>query len=66
MKLDEAIKLIRGPKGTDVTLTIYRDDWKENRDIKLTRDVIVLPSVAVRVPPSPPRVSSPWTRAPVQ
>ena len=45
MKLDEAIKLIRGAKGTAVTLTIYRDEWKENRDIKLTRDVIELPSV---------------------
>lgn len=45
MKLDEAINLIRGPKGSSVTLTIYRDDWKEKRDIKLTRDVIVLPSV---------------------
>ena len=45
MKLDEAIKLIRGPKGTDITLTMYRDDWKESRDIKLTRDVIELPSV---------------------
>jgi len=45
MKLDEAINLIRGTKGTDVTITIYRDAWKENRDIKLTRDVVVLPSV---------------------
>lgn len=45
MKLDEAIKMIRGPKGTSVTLTIYRDEWKENRDIKLTRQVIELPSV---------------------
>jgi carboxyl-terminal processing protease len=45
MKLDEAISMIRGPKGTEVTLTIYRDDWKESRDIKLTRAVIEIPSI---------------------
>lgn len=40
-----AIKLIRGPKGTDVTLSIARDGWSEAREIKVTRDVITVPIV---------------------
>lgn len=42
---DEAVKLIRGEKGTDVTLTIGRDDWNEAKEIKITRDIIVVPSL---------------------
>ena len=45
MSADEAVDLIRGPKGTEVTLTIYREDWKETKDIKLTRAVISVPSL---------------------
>lgn len=45
MSIDEAIGMIRGPKGTEVTLSIYREEWKEIRDIKLVRDVIDIPSV---------------------
>jgi len=44
MTTDEAVDLIRGPKGTEVSLTIYRQDWQETRDFKLTRDVINVPS----------------------
>ncbi len=40
-----AVKLIRGPKGTSVTLTIGRDGWTEPRDIDVTRDVINVPIV---------------------
>jgi len=45
MTADEAVDLIRGPKGTEVTLTIYREDWKETKDIKITRAVINVPSL---------------------
>jgi carboxyl-terminal processing protease len=45
MTTDEAVDLIRGPKGTEVTLTLFREDWKETRDIKLTRAVIEVPSL---------------------
>ncbi|TSC65589.1 MAG: Uncharacterized protein CEO21_376, partial [Microgenomates group bacterium Gr01-1014_80] len=45
MSLPEAVRLIRGPKGTDVNLTIFRDGDSDTRDIKLTRDMIVVKSV---------------------
>jgi len=44
MSVDEAVNLIRGPKGTEVTLTIYREEWGEARDIKIVRSVIDVPS----------------------
>jgi C-terminal peptidase (prc) len=45
MTTDEAVDLIRGAKGTEVTLTLYREDWKEARDFKLIREMIQLPSL---------------------
>ncbi len=42
---EQAVNLIRGPKGTEVTLTISREEWEETREIKLTRDVISVPSL---------------------
>jgi len=43
--IDEAVDLIRGPRGTDVVLTIYREDWKESKEITVTRGVIEVPSL---------------------
>ncbi len=45
LTVDEAIKLIRGQKGTEVTLNIFRDDWNEAKDIKIIRDTINVPSL---------------------
>ncbi|PIZ86890.1 MAG: hypothetical protein COX92_02385 [Candidatus Nealsonbacteria bacterium CG_4_10_14_0_2_um_filter_40_15] len=45
MSIEEAVNMIRGPKGTDVALTIFRDEWKETREIKITRDTIEVPSL---------------------
>ena len=45
MSIEEAVNIIRGPKGTDVALTIFRDEWKETREIKITRDTIEVPSL---------------------
>ncbi len=41
----EAVKLIRGPRGTEVVLTIFRDDWNESKEIPITRGVIEVPSL---------------------
>jgi len=45
MTADEAVTLIRGPKGTSVTLTISRDSWTNTKDIKITRETITVPSI---------------------
>ncbi|MFH1423702.1 MAG: S41 family peptidase [Candidatus Nealsonbacteria bacterium] len=42
---DEAVKLIRGEKGTKVTLTIFREGWSQSKDFEITRDVIEVPSL---------------------
>jgi len=43
--LDEAVNLIRGPKGTEVILTIYREEWGTTKEIKIVRGVIEIPSL---------------------
>jgi len=45
MTLIEAVKLLRGAKGTDVTISIYREGWRRLKDVTLTRDVIPIKSV---------------------
>jgi len=45
ISIDEAVKLIRGPRGTEVSLTIYREDWGETKEIKIVRGVIEIPSL---------------------
>ena len=45
MSIDEAVQRIRGEKGTDVTLSIYREGEFELRDITVTRDTISIPTV---------------------
>src|SRR5680860_74361 len=42
--VNEAVKKIRGPKGTEVTLTIIRSEGKPT-DIKITRDQIFVASI---------------------
>ncbi|NOZ26006.1 MAG: S41 family peptidase [Nitrospirae bacterium] len=49
MTLFEAVKKMRGPRGTDVTITIMREGWKEPRDFTITRDIIKIKSVRYKV-----------------
>ncbi|MBP9669288.1 MAG: S41 family peptidase [Candidatus Pacebacteria bacterium] len=45
MDVSEAVKIIRGTKGTQVTFLIYREGEKEALTIKVTRDVINIPTI---------------------
>ena len=49
MSLSEAVKKMRGPKGTKVTITIMRDSFKEPKDFVLERDIIKIKSVKTKV-----------------
>lgn len=51
MSTDEAIKLIRGPKGTKVTITVVRKDIKNPIDITITRDIVAVPTVDTQTKP---------------
>lgn len=46
--LDEAVDLIRGKKGTEVTLTMFREGDKQSNDITLVRDIINVPSTELK------------------
>jgi carboxyl-terminal processing protease len=45
MGLNEAVRLIRGPKGTKVTLTILHEGEKDPKKLAITREVIPIKSV---------------------
>ena len=45
LTVDEAVSKIRGDKGTEVTLTIFREDWNDTKEFKIVRDVIMVPSL---------------------
>ena len=53
MAVDEAVKLIRGQRGTEVSLTIFRDGWDNVKDFKIIRDVIEVPSIKLEILASP-------------
>lgn len=42
---DDAVKIIRGQKGTNVVLTISRDSWAESKEISIIRDIIQIPTM---------------------
>ena len=49
MTIERAVSLIRGPKGTKVILTIFREEeeeWDANREIEIKRGIIKIPSLS--------------------
>jgi len=49
MSLGEAIEIMRGPKGSTLTLTIVRDQVDSPLEIKVVRDIIKIRSVRSRM-----------------
>ena len=45
LTIEEAVTLIRGPKGSEVILTIMRGGWESSKEITITRAVINVPSL---------------------
>lgn len=45
MSTDQAIGMIRGKKGTEVTLTIFREGFTDTKDFKIIRDTIKVNSI---------------------
>ncbi|MFQ5843735.1 MAG: S41 family peptidase [Planctomycetota bacterium] len=51
MGQQEIIKQIKGPPGTTVVLSIFRDGWSQPKDVTVIRAKIVLPTVYNRMLP---------------
>ena len=45
MSLMEAVKRLRGPKGSEVTISIHRKGWADIKEITMIRDIIPIHSV---------------------
>lgn len=45
LTVDETVNLIRGPKGTQVKLTLYREGWTEPQEKILVRELINIPII---------------------
>jgi len=48
MTADEAVKLIRGVKGTVVKLVVLHEDTAEPVELSVTRDIIDIPTIATK------------------
>ncbi|MGB8622987.1 MAG: PDZ domain-containing protein, partial [Paracoccaceae bacterium] len=49
LTLDKAVDLMRGPVGSDITITVVREGVKDPFDVTITRDTIKLTAVRSRV-----------------
>lgn len=45
LSIEEAVSLIKGPKGSEVKLLIQRKGWKEPKEFIMTRQVIKIPTL---------------------
>lgn len=49
MTLMEAVKLLRGPKGTTVTISVMRENFEKPKDFTITRDIIEIKSATSKM-----------------
>lgn len=49
MSIFDAVKKMRGPKDTSVTISIYREGWKDSKDYTIKRDIIQIKSVKAKM-----------------
>lgn len=49
MSLEDAVAKMRGAPKTPVTLSIYREGWKDTKDFTIVRDVIKIKSIKSKV-----------------
>ena len=45
IEVNDAVKKIRGAIGTEVKLTVFRDNWEKPREIKIIRGNITIPTI---------------------
>ena len=51
ISVEEAIKLMRGDKGTEVLLTVLREGEDKPREVKIIRDIINIPTLDTELRP---------------
>jgi len=49
MSLVEAVRLMRGPKGTKITIRIYREEFERPQPFTIVRDIVKIRSVEARM-----------------
>lgn len=49
MSIFEAVKKLRGSKGTEVTISIHRKNWNDIEEFTIVRDVIPIHSIRAKV-----------------
>lgn len=49
LSIEQAVDKMRGPKGTEVRLMIFREGWDKPKEYKIVRDVIKVQSVKSRM-----------------
>ncbi len=49
LSVEQAVRLIRGERGTKVKLTIFRENDGEPKEIIITRDTIVVPNIQTEI-----------------
>jgi len=49
MSIFDAVKKMRGPKNSEVTISIHREDWTDIQEFTIVRDVIPLHSIRAKI-----------------